>query len=45
MLETIRSKKAFICDMDGVIYHGRKLLDGAADFVEWLKRQNKEFLF
>jgi len=45
MLETIRGKKAFICDMDGVIYHGRKLLDGAAEFVEWLKRQNKEFLF
>src|SRR5512139_2011348 len=45
MLESIRNKKAFICDMDGVIYHGRKLLDGAAEFVEWLKLQKKEFLF
>lgn len=45
MLETIRSKKAFICDMDGVIYHGKKLLEGVAEFVDWLKRQKKEFLF
>jgi NagD protein len=45
MLDEIRNKKAFICDMDGVIYHGRKLLDGAREFVEWLKRQKKEYLF
>ena len=23
-METLRSKKGFICDMDGVIYHGNK---------------------
>lgn len=45
MLDTIRGKKAFICDMDGVIYHGRRLLAGAAEFVDWLKRENKEYLF
>lgn len=45
MLETIRNKKAFICDMDGVIYHGQRLLDGVREFVDWLKRENKEFLF
>jgi NagD protein len=45
MLETIRNKKAFICDMDGVIYHGLRLLDGAREFVDWLKRENREFLF
>lgn len=44
-LKTIRSKKAFICDMDGVIYHGHKLLEGAAEFVNWLKENNKKFLF
>ena len=38
-------KKGFICDMDGVIYHGNKILPGAAEFVSWLKEQNKEFLF
>jgi len=31
--------------MDGVIYHGNKLLPGVPEFVEWLKRENKKFLF
>ncbi len=44
-MEYIRNKKAFICDMDGVIYHGNKLLPGAPEFVNWLKRENKRFLF
>jgi NagD protein len=44
-MEYIRSKKAFICDMDGVIYHGNKLLPGVPEFVDWLKRENKRFLF
>jgi NagD protein len=44
-LDKIRSKRAFIIDMDGVIYHGNLLLKGAADFVEWLVRSNKAFLF
>lgn len=38
-------KKGFICDMDGVIYHGNKVLPGAAEFVDWLHREKKEFLF
>ena len=45
MLDQIRNKKAFICDMDGVIYHGKRLLEGAAEFVDWLKREKKEYLF
>ncbi len=44
-LEVIRSKNAFIIDMDGVIYHGNRLLQGAAEFVAWLKDNNKRFLF
>ena len=44
-MQNIREKKAFICDMDGVIYHGNKLLDGAAQFVDWLKKEQKHFLF
>ncbi len=44
-MEELRSKKGFICDMDGVIYHGNQLLDGAKEFVEWLYRENKQFLF
>lgn len=41
----LKDKKGFICDMDGVIYHGDRLVDGAKDFVDWLKRQGKKFLF
>ncbi len=44
-MEEITRKKGYICDMDGVIYHGNQLLDGAADFVDWLKKENKQFLF
>lgn len=42
---TLREKKAFVCDMDGVIYHGNRLLPGASDFVNWLYVNNKPFLF
>jgi NagD protein len=41
----IRAKKAFIIDMDGVIYHGNQLLRGAAEFVQWLSANGKPFLF
>jgi len=44
-LATIRAKNAFIIDMDGVIYHGNRLLAGAAEFVAWLKTKDKKFLF
>lgn len=44
-MEAVRSKKAFICDMDGVIYHGNRLLPGVEAFVSWLRRENKAFLF
>ena len=44
-MEQLRSKKGFICDMDGVIYHGDQLLHGAKEFVEWLYREDKQFLF
>lgn len=38
-------KKGFICDMDGVIYHGNKILPGVVEFISWLQREGKEFLF
>ena len=43
--ERLRAKKGFICDMDGVIYHGNQLLPGAGEFVDWLAREDKSFLF
>jgi NagD protein len=44
-LEAIRAKKGFMCDMDGVIYHGEILLPGVREFVEWLENNDKSFLF
>ena len=44
-MEKILAKKGFICDMDGVIYHGNKILDGVADFVNWMLANDKKFVF
>ena len=44
-LSELREKKGFICDMDGVIYHGNRLLEGVKEFVNWLIREDKRFLF
>lgn len=42
---SLKNKKGFICDMDGVIYHGNRLLDGVKEFVDWLNKNGKNFLF
>ena len=44
-IKDIRGKKGFICDMDGVIYHGNNLIDGVLPFVTWLMEQEKHFVF
>lgn len=44
-MQALRDKKGFICDMDGVIYHGNKLLPGVREFVDWLYKEEKSFLF
>jgi len=44
-IDQIKSKKAYICDMDGVIYHGDRVLPGVKEFIDWLKKENKKFLF
>ena len=41
----LSKKEAFICDMDGVLYHGNRLLPGAKEFANWLKSKDKRFLF
>ena len=45
MIDEIRSKKGFLCDMDGVIYHGNRLIKGVPEFVNWLNSEGKKFLF
>jgi NagD protein len=44
-MNELHAKKGFICDMDGVIYHGNRLLPGVEKFVEWLKVHDKKFIF
>ena len=44
-MKQFREKIGYSCDMDGVIYHGNRLLPGVKEFVDWLYRENKQFLF
>ena len=44
-LDRIRRKPGFIMDMDGVIYHGNRLLPGVKRFVRWLQSTGKKYLF
>ncbi len=44
-MKQIMEKHGFICDMDGVIYHGNIILDGVREFVNWLIENNKKFVF
>ena len=39
------SKRGILCDMDGVIYHGNKILPGTHAFVTWLRETGMPFLF
>lgn len=45
LLTELRNKNGYICDMDGVIYHGNRLLPGVKEFVDWLYKEGKRFLF
>ena len=44
-MEQLRARKGFLCDMDGVIYQGNNILPGVKEFVDWLYKENKKFLF
>ncbi len=44
-MHPILAKDAFICDMDGVIYHGNHLLPGVQEFVAHLQKAGKRYLF
>ena len=39
------AKKGFLCDMDGVIYHGNHILPGAAEFIHWLRTSTRNTCF
>ena len=44
-MHVVTEKKGFICDMDGVIYHGSKILPGVREFVNWMIESGKQFVF
>ena len=44
-MKDILNNKGFISDMDGVIYHGNKVLDGVVEFVNWMIDNDKKFVF
>ncbi len=44
-MQKIEKIKCFLLDMDGTIYLGDNLIDGAKEFIETLKSSNKEFFF
>ena len=39
------NKKGFICDMDGVIYHGNQILPGVEEFIDWLHEKTRNISF
>ena len=44
-LKHLQDKANFICDMDGVIYHGNTLIPHVKEFIEWLENNKKNYLF
>ena len=45
LLEILRNKQGYIIDMYVVIYNGNCILPGVKDFVDWLYKEDKPFLF
>lgn len=44
-MEKLKEKKCFLLDMDGTIYLGNDLINGAKEFLEILKEKNIKYLF
>ncbi len=44
-LHDLRDARAFIFDMDGVLYRGKQVLPGAVEFIAALRRAQVPFLF
>ncbi|MEW8974331.1 MAG: HAD-IIA family hydrolase [Tissierellaceae bacterium] len=44
-MEKLREKTVFLLDMDGTIYLGDELIDGAKGFLETIKNKGKRYIF
>ncbi|MBQ1942253.1 MAG: HAD family hydrolase [Clostridia bacterium] len=44
-MHEVLNKEGYILDMDGVIYHGNRILNGVKEFVEWMIANGKKFVF
>lgn len=44
-MKTLKDKKVFLLDMDGTIYLGNEIIDGAKDFLKKIKEKNKSYIF
>ena len=44
-METLKEKSVYLLDMDGTIYLGDKLIDGAKEFLEKLEEAGKRYIF
>lgn len=44
-LNILKEKTVFLLDMDGTIYLGDELIDGAEEFLETLKAEEKRYIF
>ena len=44
-MEKLENIKCYLLDMDGTIYLGNELIDGAKEFLEKLKEKNIRYIF
>ncbi|ADK82610.1 HAD-IIA family hydrolase [Sediminispirochaeta smaragdinae] len=44
-MSELSEKKCFLLDMDGTIYLGDRLIDGASDFLHKIKANGKQYIF
>ena len=44
-MNQLKDIKCFLLDMDGTIYLGDNVIDGAIDFIETIKKQDKKYIF
>lgn len=44
-MNNLKDKSVFLLDMDGTIYLGDKLIDGALEFLKKIKSINKKYIF